>query len=64
VQGKGFYDPAKDTGSTNEGNTFWTDQMYVQYQIPVNPRKFRSDNYLGRSATIMMAGRVAREHRL
>jgi pimeloyl-ACP methyl ester carboxylesterase len=40
VQGKGVYDPAKDTGSTNEGNTFWTDQMYVQYQIPVNPRKF------------------------
>jgi pimeloyl-ACP methyl ester carboxylesterase len=40
VQGKGVYDPAKDTGSTNEGNTFWTDQMYVQYQIPVNPRKY------------------------
>jgi pimeloyl-ACP methyl ester carboxylesterase len=40
VQGTGIYDPAKDTGSTNEGNTFWTDQMYVQYQIPVNPRKY------------------------
>ncbi len=40
VQGSGIYDPAKDTGSTNEGNTFWTDQMYVQYQIPVNPRKY------------------------
>jgi pimeloyl-ACP methyl ester carboxylesterase len=40
VQGNGVYDPAKDTGSTNEGNTFWTDQMYVQYQIPVNPRKY------------------------
>jgi len=40
VQGKGVYDPAKDTGNTNEGNTFWTDQMYVQYQIPVNPRKY------------------------
>jgi len=38
VQGKGVYDPAKDTGNTNEGNTFWTDQMYVQYQIPVNPQ--------------------------
>jgi len=24
----------------------------------------RSDNYLGRSATIILAGRVAREHRL
>ena len=35
-----IYDPAKDTGSTNEGNTFWTDQMYVQYQIPVDPRKY------------------------
>jgi pimeloyl-ACP methyl ester carboxylesterase len=40
VQGKGVYDPAKDTSNTNEGNTFWTDQMYVQYQIPVNPRKY------------------------
>jgi pimeloyl-ACP methyl ester carboxylesterase len=40
VQGNGVYDPAKDTGNTNEGNTFWADQMYVQYQIPVNPRKF------------------------
>jgi pimeloyl-ACP methyl ester carboxylesterase len=40
VQGSGIYDPAKDTGSTNEGNTFWTDQMYVQYQIPVDPRKY------------------------
>jgi DUF1009 family protein len=26
--------------------------------------KVGGDNYLGRSATIMMAGRVAREHRL
>jgi hypothetical protein len=24
----------------------------------------RSDNYLGRSATIILAGRIAREHRL
>jgi pimeloyl-ACP methyl ester carboxylesterase len=40
VRGKGVYDPAKDTSNTNEGNTFWTDQMYVQYQIPVNPRKY------------------------
>jgi len=40
VQGKGVYDPAKDTGNTNEGNTFWADQMYVQYQTPVNPRKY------------------------
>lgn len=40
VQGKGVYDPAKDTGNTNEGNTFWADQMYVQYQVPVNPRRY------------------------
>src|SRR5688572_17021599 len=40
VQGKGIYDPAKQTGNTNEGNTFWADQMYVQYQIPANPRKY------------------------
>jgi hypothetical protein len=40
LQGNGIYDPAKDTGNTNEGNTFWTDQMYVQYQIPANPRKY------------------------
>jgi pimeloyl-ACP methyl ester carboxylesterase len=40
VQGNGVYNPAKDTGNTNEGNTFWADQMYVQYQIPVNPRRF------------------------
>jgi pimeloyl-ACP methyl ester carboxylesterase len=40
LQGSGIYDPAKDTGNTNEGNTFWTDQMYVQYQIPANPRKY------------------------
>ncbi len=40
VQGKGVYDPAKDTGNTNEGNAFWADQMYVQYQIPANPRKY------------------------
>src|SRR5262249_10840438 len=40
VQGKGVYDPAKQTGNTNEGNTFWADQMYVQYQVPANPRKY------------------------
>ena len=40
VQGKGAYDPAKDTGNTNEGNTFWVDQMYVQYQIPAEPRTY------------------------
>jgi hypothetical protein len=29
-----------------------------------NVHALRSDNYLGRSATIILAGRVAREHRL
>ncbi len=40
VQAKGTYDPSKDTANTNEGNTFWADQMYVQYQVPVNARKY------------------------
>ena len=40
VKGPGVYDPTKSTSNTNEGNTFWVDQMYVQYQIPVNARKY------------------------
>jgi len=40
VEGAGTYDPTKATTNTNEGNTFWVDQMYVQYQIPVNARKY------------------------
>lgn len=40
VKGPGTYDPTKSTANTNEGNTFWIDQMYVQYQIPVNARKY------------------------
>jgi pimeloyl-ACP methyl ester carboxylesterase len=40
VEGVGTYDPTKATTNTNEGNTFWVDQMYVQYQIPVNARKY------------------------
>jgi pimeloyl-ACP methyl ester carboxylesterase len=40
VKGAGVYDPTKATTNTNEGNTFWVDQMYVQYQIPVNARKY------------------------
>jgi pimeloyl-ACP methyl ester carboxylesterase len=40
VQGAGVYDPTKSTANTNEGNTFWVDQMYVQYQIPVSARKY------------------------
>ena len=40
VEGAGTYDPTKATTNTNEGNTFWVDQLYVQYQIPVNARKY------------------------
>jgi pimeloyl-ACP methyl ester carboxylesterase len=40
VQGAGAYDPTKSLEGVNEGNTFWVDQMYVQYQIPLNPRKY------------------------
>jgi|SRR5688572_5745077 pimeloyl-ACP methyl ester carboxylesterase len=40
IEGAGTYDPTKATTNTNEGNTFWADQLYVQYQIPVNPRKY------------------------
>lgn len=40
VKGPGVYDPTKSTANTNEGNTFWIEQMYVQYQIPVNARKY------------------------
>jgi pimeloyl-ACP methyl ester carboxylesterase len=45
VQGKGEYAPAKVSepskeGYTNEGSTFWIDQMYVQYEIPVNARRY------------------------
>lgn len=39
VQAAGTYDPTKSTVGTNEGQTFWVDQMYVQYQVPVNARK-------------------------
>ena len=35
----GTFDPTK-LGRTNEGNSFWIDQLYVQYQIPMNARKF------------------------
>ena len=40
VQGAGHYDPTKSAANINEGNAFWVDQMYVQYQIPVNARKY------------------------
>jgi pimeloyl-ACP methyl ester carboxylesterase len=40
VKGAGTYDPTKAPSHTNEGNTFWVDQLYAQYQIPVNARKY------------------------
>ncbi len=39
VQAPGVYDPTKSPAGTDEGQTFWIDQMYVQYQIPANARK-------------------------
>jgi pimeloyl-ACP methyl ester carboxylesterase len=39
VQAPGVYDPDKSALSIDDGQTFWIDQMYVQYQVPVNPRK-------------------------
>ncbi|HTD91436.1 MAG TPA: alpha/beta fold hydrolase [Burkholderiales bacterium] len=40
VQALGTYDPTKSPAGTDEGQTFWIDQMYVQYQIPANARKY------------------------
>ena len=36
----GTYDPTQGTANTDPGQNFWMDQMYVQYQIPVNARKY------------------------
>jgi hypothetical protein len=38
VQGAGVFDPTKSPAGTNDGQTMWVDQMYVQYQIPVDTR--------------------------
>ncbi|MCO5066580.1 MAG: alpha/beta fold hydrolase [Rhizobiaceae bacterium] len=50
VRAGGTYDPSKEidkgnklgvvAGRSDDGSTFWKDQMYVQYQIPENPRKY------------------------
>src|SRR3954467_3046755 len=40
VQAPGTYDPTKSAAGTDEGQSFWVDQMYVQYQIPPHARKF------------------------
>jgi pimeloyl-ACP methyl ester carboxylesterase len=39
VQAPGVYDPTKSPEGVDEGQSFWVDQMYVQYQIPANARK-------------------------
>ena len=40
VEAPGAYDPTRSPAGTDEGQTFWVDQMYVQYQIPANARKY------------------------
>jgi pimeloyl-ACP methyl ester carboxylesterase len=40
LKAPGTYDPTQGTASTDPGQNFWMDQMYVQYQIPANRRKF------------------------
>ncbi|MDB5810629.1 MAG: Alpha/beta hydrolase family protein [Betaproteobacteria bacterium] len=39
VQAPGNYDPTKSAAGADEGQAFWVDQMYVQYQIPQNRRR-------------------------
>jgi pimeloyl-ACP methyl ester carboxylesterase len=38
VSAAGTYDGTGSTFPPNTGQTFWVDHMYVQYQIPPNPR--------------------------
>jgi pimeloyl-ACP methyl ester carboxylesterase len=40
VQGAGRFDPTRSPDLTDAGQTFWVDQMYVQYQIPVGARQY------------------------
>jgi pimeloyl-ACP methyl ester carboxylesterase len=39
VTAAGTFDPTASTAPGAAGQTFWVDQMYVQYQIPPNARK-------------------------
>ncbi|MES2563088.1 MAG: alpha/beta fold hydrolase [Pseudomonadota bacterium] len=39
VEAPGVYDPTLSPSGSDGGQTFWVDQMYVQYQIPANARK-------------------------
>ncbi len=36
----GTYDPALSPDGSDPGQQFWVDQMYVQYQVPENPRRY------------------------
>ena len=36
----GNYDPTLSTAGSDGGQNFWIDQMYVQYQVPLNARKY------------------------
>jgi pimeloyl-ACP methyl ester carboxylesterase len=40
VTAPGAYDPTQGTANTDPGQSFWVDQMYVQYQIPANARRY------------------------
>src|SRR5687768_306819 len=39
VQAGGTFDPTAAPNPSTAGQIYWVDQMYVQYQIPVNARK-------------------------
>ena len=39
VQAAGTFDPTASPNPPTAGQSYWVDQMYVQYQIPVNARK-------------------------
>lgn len=40
IQAPGTCDWTRSAVATDEGQTFWVDQMYVQYQVPVDARKY------------------------
>jgi pimeloyl-ACP methyl ester carboxylesterase len=39
VRAAGTFDPTASSSPPSAGQTFWVDQMYVQFQIPMKPRK-------------------------
>ncbi|SAL05620.1 Alpha/beta hydrolase family protein [Caballeronia calidae] len=40
VKACGAFDERAGVILPSTGQTFWTDQMYVQYQVPLNPRRY------------------------